>query len=108
MAEPLAYHGPRRVRMNHPFDSNNKDLAERWSQWQPDAPLHNDETQANGLPERQGRQAPPHGIAFGLRSVSQSLFAGRQAQGQRHDESIAQELDTLQNLFTPTSATNCW
>ena len=43
--------GPAAVRMNHPFESNKKDLAQRWSQWQPDAPLHNDETQANGQPE---------------------------------------------------------
>ena len=44
--------------MNHPFDSNNKDLAERWSQWQPDAQQHTDETQDNGLPER--RKAGKH------------------------------------------------
>ena len=36
--------------MNHPFDSNNKDLAERWSQWQPDAQQHDDDKRPDGQP----------------------------------------------------------
>ena len=86
--------------MNHPFDSNNKDLAERWSQWQPDAPLHNDETQANGLPER--RKAGKHRRTVSLKDFDPSakpFSLGDKLKDKAVTERIAQELDTLQNLF---------
>ena len=38
--------------MNHPFHSSNKDVAQRWSQWQPDAPQHDDDKRPDGQPER--------------------------------------------------------
>ena len=37
--------------MNHPFHSSNKDVAQRWSQWQPDAPQHDDDKRPDGQPE---------------------------------------------------------
>ena len=86
--------------MNHPFDSNNKDLAERWSQWQPDAPLHNDDMQANGLPER--RKAGKHRRTVSLSDFDPSakpFSLGDKLKDKAMTESIAQELDTLQNLF---------
>ena len=93
--------GPEGVRMNHPFDSNNKDVAERWSQWQPDAPQHDDDKRTDGQPEQ--RKVGKHRRTVSLKDFDpsgQAVFAGRQAQGQGQSRNpIAQELDTLQNLF---------
>ena len=37
--------------MNHPFHSSNKDVAQRWSQLQPDAPQHDDDKRPDGQPD---------------------------------------------------------
>ena len=94
--------GPEGVRMNHPFDSNNKDLAERWSQWQPDAPLHNDE---NAKPTAclNGARPASTGARYRFRtSIRQPkpFSLGDKLKDKAMTENwIAQELDTLQNLF---------
>eukprot|EP01042_Synura_sphagnicola_P023307 gene23307-29743_t len=60
----------RGARMNHPFHSSNKDVAQRWSQWQPDAPQHDDEKRTDGQPER--RKAGKHRRTVALKDFDPS------------------------------------
>lgn len=86
--------------MNHPFHSSNKDVAQRWSQWQPDAPQHGDEKRPDGQPER--RKAGKHRRTVALKDFDPSakpFSLGDKLKDKAATESIAQELDTLQNLF---------
>ena len=86
--------------MNHPFQSSNKDVAQRWSKWQPDAPQHDDGKQPDGQPER--RKAGKHRRTVSLKDFDPSakpFSLGDKLKDKAATESIAQELDTLQNLF---------
>ena len=86
--------------MNHPFHSSNKDVAQRWSQWQPDAPQHDDDKRPDGQPER--RKAGKHRRTVSLKDFDPSakpFSMGDKLRDKAVTESIAQELDTLQNLF---------
>ena len=56
--------------MNHPFHSSNKDVAQRWSQWQPDAPQHDDDKRPDGQPER--RKAGKHRRTVSLKDFDPS------------------------------------
>ncbi|HVL43281.1 MAG TPA: PPK2 family polyphosphate kinase [Acidovorax sp.] len=86
--------------MNHPFQSSNQDLARRWSQWQPATPQHDADPQPGGQPER--RKADRHSRTVSLQDFDPSakpFSLGDKLQDKTVTESIAQELDTLQNLF---------
>ena len=86
--------------MNHPFHSSNKDVAQRWSQWQPDAPQHDDDKRPDGQPER--RKAGKHRRTVSLKDFDPSakpFSLGDKLKDKAVTELIAQELDTVQNLF---------
>ena len=77
--------------MNHPFHSSNKDVAQRWSQWQPDAPQHDDDKRPDGQPER--RKAGKHRRTVSLKDFDPSakpFSLGDKLRDKAVTESIAQ------------------
>ena len=86
--------------MHAPFDSSNKDLAKRWSRWWPDAPTAPDELRSDGQPER--RKTGKHRASVSLKRFDPSdkpFSTGEKNQDKALVESLALELDELQNLF---------
>ncbi len=86
--------------MHPPFESRNKDLAKRWSRWQPDVGAAAQDVRADGQPER--RKAGKHRAEVSLQDFDPSgkpFSTGEKNQDKALVESIALELDELQNLF---------
>ncbi|MDY0107247.1 MAG: polyphosphate--nucleotide phosphotransferase, partial [Giesbergeria sp.] len=86
--------------MAHPFDSSNKELTQRWSRWQPDGSEHGAEAGAGVPPER--RKPGKHRRTLSLKDfdpAAKPFSLGDKAQDKAVVESLALELDELQNLF---------
>lgn len=80
--------------MPHPFDSSNKDIARRWAQWQP-------AQWSPPLAEKNGKVSkPPTALTLADFDPAVEPFSlGDKAQDKAVVESLAVELDTLQDLF---------
>src|SRR3990167_8018555 len=86
--------------MAHPFVSSSKELSQRWSRWQPDVRDHDAEDRAEEQTER--RKAGKHRKSLSLKDFDPSdkpFSLGDKAQDKAVVESLALELDELQNLF---------
>jgi len=85
--------------MAHPFESHNKELAQRWLRWQPDTPDRETAGRSEGEPER---RRPGKRKSLSLKDFDPSakpFSLGDKAQDKAVVESLAVELDELQNLF---------
>lgn len=86
--------------MQSPFASHNKDLAKRWSRWQPDVGAAAHDLRADGQPER--RKTGKHRGEVSLQDfdpADKPFSTGEKNQDKALVESLALELDELQNLF---------
>ena len=86
--------------MQAPFSSRNKDLAKRWSRWQPDVGAAAHDLRADGQPER--RKTGKHRGEVSLQDfdpADKPFSTGEKNQDKALVESLALELDELQNLF---------
>ena len=86
--------------MAHPFVSSSKELTQRWSRWQPDGRDHDAENRAEEPTER--RKAGKHRKNLSLKDfdpADKPFSLGDKAQDKAVVESLALELDELQNLF---------
>lgn len=86
---------------HHPFDSSNKDLTERWQRWQPKGVEHEAaDAGANAKTERRKSAAQRKAVSLkDFDPAAKPFSLGDKAQDKAVVESMAQELDELQNLF---------
>ena len=86
--------------MQAPFESRNKDLAKRWGRWQPDVGSSAQDLRNDGQPER--RKTGKHRGEVSLQDfdpADKPFSTGEKNQDKALVESLALELDELQNLF---------
>src|SRR5574343_766736 len=86
--------------MQAPFESRNKDLAKRWCRWQPDVGGSAQDLRDDGQPER--RKTGKHRGEVSLQDfdpADKPFSSGEKNQDKALVESLALELDELQNLF---------
>ena len=86
--------------MQAPFASRNKDLAKRWSRWQPGVGTGAPDLRDDGQPER--RKTGKHRDEVSLQDfdpTDKPFSTGEKNQDKALVESLALELDELQNLF---------
>ena len=86
--------------MQAPFESRNKDLAKRWGRWQPDVGSSAQDLRNDGQPER--RKTGKHRGEVSLQDfdpADKPFSSGEKNQDKALVESLALELDELQNLF---------
>ena len=86
--------------MQAPFESRNKDLAKRWGRWQPDVGSSAQDQRNDGQPER--RKTGKHRGEVSLQDfdpADKPFSTGEKNKDKALVESLALELDELQNLF---------